>query len=443
MPLSYTDALDYLATLIVSKRRERFMPLEVPRKMMAQLNHPHESYPIIHITGTKGKGSVGAMTAAILQASGLRVGLFSSPHLQDFRERIKINQQMIGERDVITLVNRIKPIIKNLPEISWFGAVSAMAFTYFKDMEVDIAVIEVGLGGRYDATNLVTPIVSVITSLSYDHMAILGHSLQEIAFHKAGIIKKNVPVVSAPQHPEALAVIERTAVQMDAPFTLVGRDWQFESQGSNLKAEYWQAGKTSETLQHYQTTLLGEHQAINGTVSLATIDTLCQQGFSVPLSAIQQGLMQVNWPGRLEIIGEKPRLILDAAHNADSAHWLKRALLERFPDIPRVLVFGAKSDKDIEGMLAELLPAVDYFIVTLALDSRAEAPDVIADIARRQGFTGTIELIPFVPDALETARQYATQTGLVCVTGSIYLVGEVRTFYGLKAGQAVNVTREK
>lgn len=439
--MSYSDALDYLAALIAPKRHERFMPLDVPRKVLALLDNPQNAYPIVHITGTKGKGSVGAMTAAILQEAGYRVGLFSSPHLQDFRERIKINDQLISEIEVVELVNRLKPVLATVPEISWFGAVAALAFTYFNDQQIDIAIIEVGLGGRYDATNIVTPVVSVITNLSYDHMAILGHTLPEIAFHKAGIIKKDVPVISAPQPPEALAIIEKTAAENHAPLTLIGRDWHFEGCGGNLNMECWQAGKA--TLQTYHTVLLGEHQSINGTVALATIDILNSQGFEISENAIKRGFLQVNWPGRLEIIYKKPRVILDAAHNADSAYWLRKALLERFADIPRVLVFGAKSDKDIEGMLTQLLPAVDHFIVTLALDSKAESPEVIAEIAKRQRYKGTIDIIPFVPDAMETARRYATQTGLVCVTGSIYLVGEVRTLYGLVAGQAVNVAREK
>ncbi len=436
----YADALNDLYTLINQKRRDKFMPLEIPRQALSLLDNPQDAYPVIHITGTKGKGSVGAMTAAILQASGLRVGMFSSPHLQDFRERIKINDDLISEAAVVEHVNRLKPILEHLPEMTWFGAVMVMALNYFREMNVDIAVVEAGLGGRYDATNIVSPVLSIITSISYDHMALLGYSLAEIASHKAGIIKPYVPVVSAPQPAAALAVIQQTADENHAPLTLVGRDWHFRPCGSRLSVECWRAGRDGEPLQKYQTALLGEHQAMNGTVALAAIDTL---GLTIPESAIRQGLQQVNWPGRLEIVQEQPTVILDAAHNADSARWLKRALMERFSEQPRVLVFGAKSDKDIEGMLTELLPAVDHLIVTLAFDSKAESPEVIAEIARSGGYAGTIKVIPFVPDAMAAAQQAASDEGLICVTGSIYLVGEVRTLYGLEAGQAVNVLREK
>ncbi|KAB2902604.1 MAG: bifunctional folylpolyglutamate synthase/dihydrofolate synthase [Anaerolineae bacterium] len=435
----YADALDYLSTFINQKRRDKFVPLDIPRHALMLLDNPQNAYPIVHITGTKGKGSVGAMITSILQEAGLRVGLFSSPHLQDFRERIKINDLLISEAEVVELVNRLRPVLAEVPEITWFGAVAMMAFTYFREMNVDIAIIEAGLGGRYDVTNVIIPALSVITSLSYDHMAVLGHSLSEIAYHKAGIIKPGVPVVSALQTAPALAVIEKTAHENHAPLTLIGRDWHFQPCGGNLSVECWRAG---DPPQKYQTVLIGQHQAINGTVALATVDILRQQGYPVTQNAIRQGLQQVNWPGRFEIIRENPRIILDAAHNADSARWLKRTLAERFSESPRVLVFGAKSDKDIEGMLVELLPDTDHFIVTLAFDSKAEAPGVIADIARTQGYAGTIEVIPSVSDALVAAQTHAA-AGLVCVTGSLYLVGEVRTLYGLAAGQAVNVLRER
>ncbi|MBZ0309292.1 MAG: bifunctional folylpolyglutamate synthase/dihydrofolate synthase, partial [Anaerolineae bacterium] len=337
----YADALDYLYTLINQKRREKWMPLEIPRLALTRLDDPQNTYPIIHITGTKGKGSVGAMTAAILQASGLRVGMFSSPHLQDFRERIKINDELIPEAVVVEQVNLLKPVLAELPEMTWFGAVMVMALNYFRDKNVDIAIIEAGLGGRYDATNIVSPILSIITSISYDHMALLGYSLAEIAAHKAGIIKPYIPVISAPQPAAALAIIEQVADENHAPLTLIGRDWHFRPCGSHLSVECWRAGRDGETLQKYQTALLGEHQALNGTVALAAIE---ETGLAIPESAVRQGLQQVNWPGRLEIIREHPAVILDAAHNADSAHWLRRALTERFSEQPRVLVFGAKSD---------------------------------------------------------------------------------------------------
>ena len=227
------EAIDYLYSYVnwEVERHVRYSPevmtLERPRKVLSALGDPHRQYPVIHITGTKGKGSVGAMSAAALQAAGLRVGLYSSPHLQDFRERFRINNRLIGEEDFIALVNQLRPVIEPIPDITWFEVTTALAFLFFAQQKVDAAVIEVGLGGRLDATNVVVPVVSVITSLSYDHTYLLGDSLASIAREKGGIIKPGVPAVSAPQPPEALEVLAEIAADVGAPLTLVGRDWLY------------------------------------------------------------------------------------------------------------------------------------------------------------------------------------------------------------------------
>ena len=225
------------------------MTLERPRRVLAAFGNPHKRYPVIHITGTKGKGSVGAMCASALSASGLKAGLYSSPHLQDFRERFRIDDQLI-EPDVLTaLVNQLRPVIESVPDITWFEVTTALAFLYFAQQNVDVAVVEVGLGGRLDATNVVTPVVSVITSLSYDHMHLLGDSLESIAREKGGIIKPGVPVVSAPQPPEALDVLTQIAAERGSPLTLVGRDWLYEYEASDLEGTRFQAGPADQPLE--------------------------------------------------------------------------------------------------------------------------------------------------------------------------------------------------
>lgn len=442
--MDYQETLDYLYSFINHNltRQERYhanlMTLQRMEHLMDLLGHPHREYPILHLTGTKGKGSVGAMSAAMLEAAGYRVGLYSSPHLQDFRERFKINQTLIDPQAIVEIIQDIKPALEQVPQLTWFEVVTALAFEYFRREEVEIALIEVGLGGRLDSTNVVTPLVSVITSLSMDHMAVLGNTIEQIATEKAGIIKQGIPVVSAPQSPTALQVLEQTAQASHSPLTVVGRDWPLVTLGGNLSREQWQTAPLGQPMQTYQTRLLGQHQAINGTVALATMELLAQAGWDIPLKARKQGLMNVNWPGRLEIVRNEPLVILDAAHNAASAQWLAQTLVERFAWQPRILVFAAKSDKDIEGMLQALLPISDHLIVTQAVDSRAEAPDNIATLAREQGYLGLLSVIPEVPLALQTAEQLAGQSGLVYVTGSLYLVGEARSTYGLVVGQAVS-----
>lgn len=438
--MDYQATLDYLYRFINTAvhRQQRYTGLDRQRDLLAQLGQPQAAYPIVHVTGTKGKGSVGAMSAAMLQAAGYRVGLYASPHLQDFRERFKINKTLITENALVELVASVKPILDQAAGMTWFEIVTALVFEYFRRAQVDIAVIEVGVGGRLDATNVVTPKVSVITSLSFDHMNLLGYTLPEIAREKAGIIKPGVPVVSAPQPAEALQVIETTAAAQGSSLILVGRDWQYSADGGDLRWEHFRAAPAHAPLQAYQTALIGQHQVINSTVALAAMHTLRAQGFAIADEALHKGLRCVNWCGRLEIVQSDPIVVLDAAHNGDSAQWLARTLKERFP-APLTLVFAAKADKDIDGMLAALLPMTDHLLVTQALDSRAESPQVIVEKARVQGYSRAIDVFPTVQEALAVATLKAST---VCVTGSVYLVGEARTLYGLEIGQASYLKRE-
>lgn len=448
---TYNDAIDTLYDFInyELKRQDRYSPdvmtLDRPRELLAILSNPQAQYPTIHLTGTKGKGSIGAMCASILQASGYRVGLYSSPHLQDFRERFQINGKLISQDDLTQIVYDIKPSLEAVDGITWFEVVTALAFEYFARQKVDIAVIEVGLGGRLDATNVLTPLVSVITSLSFDHIHLLGNSLASIAAEKGGIIKSNVPVISAPQPPEAQAVLEQIAAERGAPFTLVGRDWQYSAlpssrNGQGIVTQSNSSENTSEIT--YTTALIGEHQAINTAVTIATIESVQSSGINIPETAIHTGLANVNWPGRLEVVQENPLLIFDAAHNRASARWLRESLSTLFNAQPLTLVFGAKGDKDIRGMMEELLPIVDQLVITQAVDSRAESPEEIVHIARDAGYQGDIQVIPVVSEAVAVAMTSVGVSGMVCVTGSLYVVGEARTAYGLPVGKTAQHTDE-
>jgi dihydrofolate synthase/folylpolyglutamate synthase len=441
---SYSEALDYLYGFInwEIERHVRYVPevmtLERPRRVLDVLGNPQDSYPTVHITGTKGKGSVGALCASAFQAAGLRTGLYSSPHLQDFRERFRINMQLISPDEFTAAINDIRPVIDRVPDITWFEVTTALAFHYFARQKVDVAVIEVGLGGRLDATNVVHPIVSVITSLSYDHTYLLGDSLASIAREKGGIIKSGVPVVSAPQPPEALDILEEIAREQHAPLTLVGRDWLYSPGPSLMKSQSFTAGPAGHLPESHTTLLTGEHQALNATVALATLDHARQAGVPVDGDAIRVGFQRVDWPGRLEVVQHTPLLVLDAAHNAASARRLCTALEELFPQRPLALIFGASADKDVAGMFDALLPLADYLIASQAVHPRALAPGEIAAAARAQGYVKPIEQIPAAQAALARASELVGPGGLVCTTGSLFIVGEMRTVCDLPIGHVVS-----
>lgn len=443
MALSYSDALDYLYSFVnwEVERHVRYAPeamtLERPHAVLAAFGNPQESYPTVHITGTKGKGSVGAMCAAAFQASGLKTGLYSSPHLQDFRERFRIDNQLIREDDFTELVNQMRPVLETIPDITWFEVTTALAFLYFARQQVDVAVVEVGLGGRLDATNILTPIVSVITSLSYDHTHLLGDSLSSIAREKGGIIKPGVPVVTAPQPLEALDALAEIAANQEAPLTLVGRDWLYVPGEATWEGQYFTAGPAGQPSAAYFTALPGEHQALNATVALAALEQAQRAGVAVTGAGIREGFAHVDWPGRLEVIRTRPLLVLDAAHNGASALRLSAALAELFTQRPLVLIFGASADKDVSGMFDALLPQVDYLIAAQAVHPRALSPDDIERIARQQGFTRPIEKIPAADAALQRAAELVGPDGLMCTTGSLFIVGEMRTLCGLPPGHVV------
>lgn len=446
MSLSYDEALDYLYSLInyEVQRPERYSPevvsLDRPRALLRLLGDPQTRYPTLHLTGTKGKGSVSAMCASALQAAGLRVGLYSSPQLQDFRERFRIQGELI-ERDLLAaLVERVQPAVVQVPGLTWFEVLTAVAFLAFAELKVDVGVIEVGLGGRLDATNVLDrPLVSAITSLSYDHMYLLGNTLGQIAYEKAGIIKPGVPVVSAPQHDEALAVLERIAAERGAPLTVVGRDFLYEPGTGDEYGQGFTAHHPDQAPRKYWTPLIGEHQVINGVVALAALEHVRAAGLPLTERAMQIGLATVNWPGRLEVVRRAPWLVLDGAHNGESAERLRDALRTNFArreDGRLILIFGAFQDKDVPAMFRALLPEVSHLILMQPMNSRAYDTDRLTELAREAGYAGPIETYPAGRDALKRAEALAAPNDLICATGSLSVVGELRTVLGLPPGRA-------
>ncbi len=447
--MEYSAALQYLYSFIRNSSGgfKKDTPYETAtarmRDILDRLGNPQNKIATIHVAGTKGKGSVSAMCAAMLDAAQFKVGLYTSPHLQELRERFRIGQQIMPEITFSQIVERIAPALEAVGNPTYFEATTALAFSYFQHENVDIAVIEVGVGGRLDATNVITPLISIITNLSMDHMELLGNSIEEIAAAKAGIIKPTTPVVCAPQPAGAFNVIEAEAIRNQSPLVLVGRDWIYETElGQTVtEGERFRAAPAGQPLKSYQVPLVGTHQIVNSVVSLAAIEQLSNHGLPVPYTAAVKGLREVNWTGRMEMIrrgDNQAAVLLDCAHNRDSITKLKETILNRFIQHPFVLVFGAKSTKEIGTMLDILLPLADDLILTQASGATTALPEAVETLARDVGYSRPIQLMSNVPAALDEAGRLAGKNGLICVTGSVYIVGEARTYFGLTPGQPVN-----
>lgn len=444
----YQAALDYLYGFanFEHKRIEQYTPenvsLERPLKLLELLGSPQQRFPAVHVAGTKGKGSVSVMTAACLQAAGYRVGLYTSPHLQEFRDRIRIltpedGDGRITEAQVVSGVEKMKAHIDRVPGLTWFELITALAFLHFGGQAVDVAVVEVGLGGRLDATNVLRPLVSVITSISFDHTYLLGETLAEIAGEKAGIVKDKVPVVSAPQAPTALAKIEAVAEVHGASLTVVGRDWRYWPEHSGPHTAR-QGGRQTILVKPpagsvlipaaaaFDLSLAGSHQQENAVVALAALETVRERFPRLTLEAVRKGLAAVSWPGRLQMLhvgNGTPTLLVDCAHNVDSAEKLALALQNDYDYSRLWLILGATADKDVAGIVRTLLPLADGAIMTTSGHPRAATPGELIRLAAEAGFEAQPAVS--VGEAVRAAWSFAAPGDLICVTGSIFVVGDL------------------
>ena len=428
----YNQALDYLYSFVdyslkhISELAKAEFNLDRMFALMEELGSPQEKYPIIHVAGTKGKGSVAALCASALKAGGYKTGLYTSPHLWDYVERIQINGDPISREQLIELVEEVKPVVAKIPKLTTFEITTAIGLLAFAKNDVNAAVVEVGLGGRLDATNIVTPKVSVITSLSYDHMAVLGNTLAEIAGEKAGIIKEGAPVVSAPQNQEALEVLKRVAKERNCPFILVGKDVKFERLTSSLDGQSLRVStlhfppSTQPHTLDLTIPLLGVHQIENAAIAYTALKT---SGITISDEAIQRGFAQAKWPARFEVLRREPPVVIDSAHNRDSARRLRETLDEYFPEIPVILIFCALEDKDITGMLEELKPRLECVVATRADHPRAPAAEWIAEQVTKVGIP--VEAVAPVANALERALALAGNQKVVLAAGSVAFAGEV------------------
>jgi dihydrofolate synthase/folylpolyglutamate synthase len=439
---TYPEVLAYLDGL-ASFEKSQFaafdssLLIERPKSLLARLGDPHRRFHAVLVAGTKGKGSVVAMIAGALQAAGYRTGRYTSPHLHTVRERIAVNGQMISEESFVALVRYLKPHIEVIKGLTYFEAITALGFLYFAQQGVEVAALEVGLGGRLDATNVVRPLVAVITSLSLDHTALLGDTVAQIAREKAGIIKEGVAVVSAPQPPEALAVIEEVCREKGAPLTVVGRDWTWEAGAASLEGQKFNVQRSTFNVQSLWIPLLGQHELINATVVVAAIYLLREQGIVVPPTAVAEGLRRVRWPGRLEILNRSPLLVVDGAHNGDSARRLAEALREVFTYRRLILVFGALHGHSMDDMLEALLPAADEVIATCPYHHPRGVPtDMVVAALLRHGVRPAA-VTPDVSTALESGLALAGTEDLVCFTGSLFVVAEAREAWAERRGEGM------
>jgi dihydrofolate synthase/folylpolyglutamate synthase len=442
---SYQQALDFLYSFIdySLQRTYQYSPhtLDLGRMhaVLAHLGDPHKAYAVIHVAGTKGKGSVAAMVESALRAAGYRVGFYISPHLIDFCERIRLGGEPISHDRLAELVDSLRGPVAKVPGLTTFEITTAAAFRYFQEEKADVVVAEVGLGGRLDATNVVSPLVSVITSLSYDHTHLLGNTLADITREKAGIIKPGVPAVSSPQEGEAMQVLLEVCRERGAPLTLVGRDFHFAPDRYDLDGQFfffWAAEDQAEVdatlvrggdlrriALRYEIPLLGYHQVINAATAAAVLQTVRDRGWAVPEESVRSGLRSVRWEGRFQLLNRSPAVVVDSAHNVDSARRLRIALDDYFPKRRVVLLFGASDDKDIAGMLDELLPRVSHLVATRSTHPRAADPEKIAALARERGCS--TELADDPAPALARGLALVGPEDVLLAAGSLFVAGAV------------------
>lgn len=444
------SALDFLYSRIDYERLANVpynldaFKLSRMRQLLERVGDPHLGLKAVHIAGTKGKGSTAAMIAAATRAAGYRTALYTSPHLERLEERFVIDGACVSELEFVTLAAELLPVVERMDAegltggigggLTFFEITTALGFLYFARHHVDIAVLEVGLGGRLDSTNVCNPEVSVITSISFDHTKQLGSTLAEIAGEKAGIIKPKIPVISGVTADEPRKVIQSVAAELAAPMLQRGSDFDYENvrrfaDDPAERFDYWEASNTSrEGLEGLGIALLGEHQCANAAVAIAALRQLARQGWSIPEAAIRQGLSSARCSSRIEIFGTKPTVILDVAHNVASIQALVDVLRERFPGKKPAVIFASSRDKDVAGIMKLLLPACETMILTRYVTNPramelAELEAIAADAATH--LTPPPSIVTAPTPAAAWHRALGTGSELICITGSFFLAADM------------------
>jgi dihydrofolate synthase/folylpolyglutamate synthase len=443
--MNYEQAIEFLFGRVNFERLSGLQfsaddfKLDRMRELLRRLGNPQESIPAVHIAGTKGKGSTAALIAQILSTAGIRTALFTSPHISAFEERMAVDGVIPARDELARLVERVWGVVADLDKTpgqmspTYFEIATAMAWLYFRERQAEIAVLEVGMGGRLDATNVCRPAVSVITTISRDHTRQLGSRLEQIAREKAGIVKPQVPVISGVTAEPGRSVIVETCRALAAPLFLLGRDFDCEYRPGTLGPPGANPGSCTATVRTARSVwrdlplpLVGEHQARNLALAAAAVERLQEQAWQIPAAAVPTGLAQLRWPGRIEVLGRAPTVVVDAAHNWEAIAALLRTLDESFASRRRILIFAATRDKDVSGMLRQLLPRFDSVVVTSFQSNPRHVPvESLAGIARQL----TSEPLHAAPDpaaAWKLARRFAGPADLICVTGSFFIAAELR-----------------
>jgi len=432
---TYTKALDYIYDLTKYGIK---LGLKNINHLLYLLGEPHKKLKIIHVAGTNGKGSTSSLISSILQSDGYKVGLYTSPHLIDFTERIKINHKPINRKKICELLERIKPSIEkvaNTPSYghpTFFEVITSLAFLYFYEEQVDFLVLEVGLGGRLDATNVCEPLVSVITHVDYDHMDKLGNSLEEIAREKGGIIKPEGIVISSKQYEETYNEIKKIADKKNSLIYSTGREISYKIVKSDIKGIVFDFKGIYHNYKNLHTPLLGRHQADNAASAITAVEALKIRGINISEKAIRDGLEKVKWTGRLEIIQNNPTLVLDGAHNPSGVKVVRDALKEIFSYHRLILVLAIFADKDYKRMVQILAPNADLIIATKAKNPRAASPQTIAKEAAQYIDENKIIITENIPQAISYALSNSKEDDLICITGSLYTVGEAKRYFDIK-----------
>jgi dihydrofolate synthase/folylpolyglutamate synthase len=435
---AYKEALKYLyeKTDYEKEKHLRYnvttFNLERMEKLLSLVGKPHKKFPTVHIAGTKGKGSTATMLAMMMQANDYTVGLYTSPHVSHLHERIVVNSKMISDSEMLGLLNRIYAPVEKIAKserVTFFEIMTALAFMHFADVNVDIAVIETGMGGRLDSTNVIKPEVVGITSLSIDHQSQLGETIGSIAKEKAGVFKRGVPVITVPQDPEALRVLKSCATAVKAPLSVTGSDIDF-SQRFETSREHGPHTRICLTtplskFEHLRVPLYGKHQAINCGLALAMLDKLKSSGYEIDDEKATKGLHNVSLKGRMEMICDDPRIMIDGAHNAASIRALIHAIGQNIPYDSMVMIFGCNSDKDVDGMLNELQYGADKVIFTRSKSAKAMSPDELAEMYTEK-CNKMCQAATTLGEALRLARSAVDREDLICITGSFYLIGQAK-----------------
>jgi dihydrofolate synthase/folylpolyglutamate synthase len=419
--MNYSQSISYLYGL------QKFgikLGLHTIRKLLRTVDQPHKKFQTVHIAGTNGKGSTAAFLASVLTAAGYKTGLYTSPHLSSFTERIKVNNRPISKQDVVRLTELLKNKSRTFSSITYFEVVTAMAFLYFAERKVDIAIVEVGMGGRLDATNVISPLISIITTISKEHEFYLGSSLQQIAREKAGIIKRNSPVITGVTQPSLIRFLQNKCKNDHCELYRLGKDFSLNLIKSNT---YTYNGRALN-IEGINLGLLGDFQVSNASLALAAIELLRSKSYKLGIKHIIKGLKKVDWPARLEVVNRGPLVILDGAHNPDAMNNLHKALVNNFKFKRLILVLGIMEDKNIKKILREIVQAAFLIVLCRPRMERAASTayleSMLKDLKERN-----VKAVDDARNATRLALSYAHKNDLICITGSLFTVGEVRGLF--------------